>query len=74
LLPLLLVDALSKQFVLCYLAKRLHDQIIKTLGLLYKNFLDIEEVPVFANREQQIVKEVVESIPEVVPDIDNVGT
>lgn len=52
LLALLFVDTFSEQFVLSDLAQRLNHQIIKTLGLLHKNFLHIKEVPVFADCEQ----------------------
>jgi len=36
--------------------------------------LDIKQVPVFADREKQIVEEVIESLPQVITDVDDMRT
>lgn len=67
--PLLLVDW---QGLLGDLCERLSDEIIEVLSLLHQHFLDVEEVPVFADRVQQIIEEVVKSFSKVVADFDDV--
>ena len=39
-----------------------------------EDLLDIKQVPVFADREKQIVEEVIESLAQVIPDVDDMRT
>lgn len=39
-----------------------------------EDLLDIKQVPVFADREKQIVEEVIESLPQVISDVDDMRT
>jgi hypothetical protein len=40
--------------------------------LFNQNFLNIEQIPIFANRKQQVIEELVEAIPQAVPNLDYV--
>jgi hypothetical protein len=42
--------------------------------LFDEDLLDIKQVPVFADREKQIVEEVIESLPQVISDVDDMRT
>lgn len=39
-----------------------------------EDLLDIKQVPVFADCEKQIVEEVIESLPQVISDVDDMRT
>ena len=58
-------------FILGDLRQRIHDKTIEVLCLFHQHLLNIEEVPVLSDREQEIVEEVVESVPQVVTDLNN---
>lgn len=70
-LSLLLLEGVLQVFILGDLRQRIHDKTIEVLCLLHQHLLNIEEVPVFSDREQEIVEEVVESVPQVVTDLNN---
>jgi hypothetical protein len=71
LLSLLLLEGVLQVFILGDLRQRIHDKTIEVLCLFHQHLLNIEEVPVLPDREQEIVEEVVESVPQVVTDLNN---
>ncbi len=46
--------------------------LIELAGLSNQNLLDTEKVPVFTNRLQEVIEEIVEFNSEVIPDKDDV--
>lgn len=46
--------------------------MIKALSFLHQLLLHSEQIPILANRMQQVVEEVLEFLTEIVPDEDDV--
>lgn len=57
--------------VISELIQILRHCLIELAGLSHQYLLDTEQVPVFANRLQEVVKEVIEFYSEVIPDKDD---
>lgn len=72
LLALFLIHGFLKDFVLSDLCQLLHHKIIEVVRLFNEDFLNVEEVPVFANRQQQVVEKVVEGVLQLLSDFDYV--
>lgn len=72
LLALFLIHGFLKDFVLGDLCQLLHHKIIEVVRLFNEDFLNVEEVPVFANRQQQVVEKVVEGVLQLLSDFDYV--
>ena len=72
LLSFFLVHRFLEDFVLCDLAELLHHERVEIVGLFNQDFLYIEEIPIFPNRRQQIIEEIIERILQLFSDFDDV--
>ena len=63
---------LHHQSLLSDISERLRDNLIESSGLLYKLFLHREQIPIFADRLEQIVEKFVKLLAQVVPDEEDV--
>ena len=63
---------LEELALLCDVLERLRHELVEPFGLLDQLLLHAEQIPVFANRLQEVVEELIELFSQVVTNEDDV--